>query len=96
MSDINFEKALEEIRSVSEWRQQEKENERLMETDSRLHNKLYELSLHDPIVRNLMESYRSGELTFEQSLLRMVIALAEQKKQVTDDLIKMHHKHGSL
>lgn len=49
------------------------------------HERLRQISLHNPIVHNLFTMYHRGDFTsLEECLLHMAIALAEQNRKLLD------------
>ncbi|MGX4584039.1 hypothetical protein [Paenibacillus chitinolyticus] len=53
-----------------------------------------ELAIHDRVVRNMVQMYRNGELSKEDALIGMVKYLAEQNRNLTDELVKTHQEYS--
>lgn len=55
-------------------------------------SEIEELAKHDPIVNKCLQLNHMEHVTREQSLVMMVVHLAQQKNQYFKQLVDMYHK----
>jgi hypothetical protein len=86
MDKESLDSAIKEIRELRKF--DEEQNSRKLNND--LHEKLRILEANEPIVHHFKMLNKRDELTFEQALIGMVLALSEQKHHLQDEILKIH------